>query len=447
MLLKTDRQTTDDLAIFGKRREGSVYGLFNKTATAGGARVLEEMFLYPLSDTSEILKRAEAIKFFSSEFSGFPFSGATLDSIEYYLSDCDARSRLSAHEDNLERKIRSALGTNTRYEQINKGVVNTLRFLFQLKEFQHQLTEKEFEKVTGYSLQQIKENIVDAEEEVLKRAWKSRRISYKQTVKYDQLFRFSAREKLLALIREVYTLDVLTAVGQAGKERNFTFAIPVEENGNILEITEGFHPLLDNAIPNTLKVSRNNNMIFLTGANMAGKSTFMKMVGISVYLAHMGFPVPAKKMKFAVLNGMYTTINLADNINMGYSHFYAEVMRVKRVSESVGTYGNMLVIFDELFRGTNVKDAYDATVAVSEALAGIKRSVFIISSHIIEAGEKLMELRNNISFLNLPTIMDGNIPRYTYKIEQGISSDRHGMLIIRNEGIPQMLMEEAKSTN
>ncbi len=75
----------------------------------------------------------------------------------------------------------------------------------------------------------------------------------------------------------------------------------------------------------------------------------------------MGFPVPASGMEFSVQSGMFTTINLPDNINMGYSHFYAEVMRVKKVAESGGILKNLIVIFDELFRGTNVKDAYEAT--------------------------------------------------------------------------------------
>ena len=144
-------------------------------------------------------------------------------------------------------------------------------------------------------------------------------------------------------------------------------------------------------------------------------------------------------MEFSVQNGMFTTINLPDNMNMGYSHFYAEVMRVKKVAESVGGSKNLIVIFDELFRGTNVKDAYDATVAVTEAFAANRNCIFIISTHIIEAGETLKERCNNINFINLPTVMEGSTPRYTFKIASGISSDRHGMIIINNEGILDIL--------
>ncbi|MBK6527650.1 MAG: hypothetical protein IPG07_20145 [Crocinitomicaceae bacterium] len=72
-------------------------------------------------------------------------------------------------------------------------------------------------------------------------------------------------------------------------------------------------------------------MIFLTGANMAGKSTLLKSLGLSIYLAHIGFPVPAKKFQTTLYNGIITTINLPDNINKGYSHFYHEVIRKRKL--------------------------------------------------------------------------------------------------------------------
>lgn len=124
---------------------------------------------------------------------------------------------------------------------------------------------------------------------------------------------------------------------------------------------------------------------------------------------------------------------------MGFSHFYAEVSRVKKVAEAVNSNERLIVVFDELFRGTNVKDAYEATVAVVAAFANKRKCTFIISTHIIEAGEDLKKLRDNVKFLYLPTIMNGNKPQYTYTIKEGITSDRHGMLIIQNENILNIL--------
>ncbi len=106
---------------------------------------------------------------------------------------------------------------------------------------------------------------------------------------------------------------------------------------------------------------------------MAGKSTLMKSVGIALYLAHMGFPVAAQQFSFAVRDGIVTSINLADNLNAGASHYYAEVLRVKEVALQLQQGRHLFVIFDEMFRGTNVKDAYDATIALTAAFAAKKR--------------------------------------------------------------------------
>lgn len=470
MIFKTDKQTVEDLALFGTRRGRSVYGIFNRSATAGGASALEQMFQSPLSSKPEIERRSRTIRFFTESLVEFPFEGALLDSIEFYISNWDERTRISSHEDNLERKVRSALGSDSSFEQLKRGVMATVRFLCGMREFVQRLVVLDFEGRSGFALSVLCNLVTDPSLDEVYAVCGAKKLSFEQTVKLDQLLRFAWRENLRLLLGEVYKIDVFIAVAGVGKERGFCFATPLSEGAAalgvaasgavasgvaasgvaasgvasgsgvvMLEIVEGFHPLVDGAVPNSVRVDDRNNMIFLTGANMAGKSTFMKMVGIAVYLAHMGFPVPAASMDFRVLNGMFTTINLSDNINAGYSHFYAEVMRVKRVAQRVGEDGEMLVIFDELFRGTNVKDACEATIAVAEALAGIRNSVFLISSHIIEAGEALGGLRENISFLNLPTLMRGRVPEYTYRIEEGISQDRHGMLIIKNEGIPQML--------
>ena len=103
--------------------------------------------------------------------------------------------------------------------------------------------------------------------------------------------------------------------------------------------------------------------------------------------------------------------------------------------EEVASGKHFLVLFDELFKGTNVKDAYDATLAVTSAFAGFRQCFFVISTHIIEVGEALQKTTENVQFAYLPTIMNGKVPTYTYLIEEGITTDRQGMLIIENEGV------------
>ncbi len=105
------------------------------------------------------------------------------------------------------------------------------------------------------------------------------------------------------------------------------------------------------------------------------------------------------------------------------------------MAQELSASKNLFIIFDELFRGTNVKDACEATIAITQAFAQKQNCMFVVSTHIIEAGEVLKKRCRNIHFTYLPTIMKENKPVYTYTLAEGITADRHGMVIINNEGI------------
>jgi DNA mismatch repair ATPase MutS len=264
-------------------------------------------------------------------------------------------------------------------------------------------------------------------------------LSQDQAAFFDNLLRYENNEQVHEILNYVYHMDVYISVATTAKEKGYVKAEVLPAHENVMELKGAYHPMLKKPISNDLTISAENNIVFLTGANMAGKSTFMKTFGISVFLAHVCFPVPAEAMRFSVRDGLFTTINLPDCLNQGFSHFYAEVRRLKRCAQSVNRWPRLVIIFDELFRGTNVKDAYDATVAVTEAFSEKDSCIFMISTHIIEAGEDLQKKCNNIEYIYLPTVIEGSVPRYTYKLEKGITEDRHGMIIIRNEGILDIL--------
>ncbi|MDE5424382.1 hypothetical protein L3073_19390 [Ancylomarina sp. DW003] len=439
MAFKADNQTINDLKIVGGLKGKDIFSLYNYTKTRGGAKVLKNMFLYPRSRKEEIVNRVNVIQFFKDNDIQFPVDNSVFDIIEMYLSNVDDRTRLTLHDNDLKRKFNHVIGSDTEYQQIHKGVVSTLIFLLDFKKFISELKLSEVTVEFSKDISSIKEVLDRSELSFLDGLSKVRKLSYANTVKYDQLFRFTIRETILKLLHQVYNIDVFIAIAEVASKHDFCFAEIDNSESNILEMKGVYHPLVPNAISNDITITEDNNMVFLTGANMAGKSTFMKTFSIAIYLAHCGFPLPAKSMRFSLQNGMFTTINLADNISLGFSHFYAEVNRVKRVAESVNENERLLVVFDELFRGTNVKDAYDATIAVMDAFANKRKCIFIISTHIIEAGEELKKMRDNIKFLYLPTVMNGKVPEYTYKVEEGITSDRHGMVIIRNEKILDIL--------
>lgn len=441
MSFTVDKQTLEDLNIFGKRGRNSIFSLFNRTYTRGGADVLERMFLYPLSDAGQINDRVAVIRYFQRQGVSFPFPPEWFDPVELYLSEHDERTKLRAEEDTMSRKLNSVIGADTHFKSIQQGVSLVGKIFDTFRKFLTGLPEGEGKQVFLHSLSTVTPILEDSE--LLKFAENVIRSKpgFSDVAAYDQLIRFQERDKIMQLMQAVFALDVYIAIATVANEKGFSFAEANDSKDHSISFKGVYHPMVPGAVGNDLEIDRDSNIVFLTGANMAGKSTLMKSLGIAVYLAHVGFPIPAKAMKFTVRDGLFTTINLADNLNMGYSHFYAEVVRVKQVSEQLAQGKDLFIIFDELFRGTNVKDAYEATVAITKAYARHGNCMFVVSTHIIEAADELAEACDNINFIYLPTVMDGNAPRYTYTLTKGVTEDRHGMVIINNEKILEILEE------
>ena len=101
---------------------------------------------------------------------------------------------------------------------------------------------------------------------------------------------------------------------------------------------------------------------------MAGKSTFIKAVGISIYLSHLGFPVPAKQLQLSYFDGLLSNINIVDNIFKNESYFFNEVKRIKSTIEKIGDNKKWLILIDELFKGTNIQDAIKCSLTVISGL-------------------------------------------------------------------------------
>jgi len=434
----TDKQTLDDLNLLGKYKQNSVFSLFNQTRTAGGERLLEVMFQQPLVDAEEINQRSKVIAYFQAINMPFPFEVDLLQTSEEYLGGGSDANLFMAILQSCRRKMLCYMGLKKEYDLVAEGLAATVKMLKHIDQFLAKLLQEDPDSPFAGELSHVANIFNSSKLRWLDNINASGNLSFFQSLKYDYLLRISLRREMELIMQLVHFIDLYMAVSGVAISKSFAYAKAVPEDLDCLEIENGFHPSLDKAVPNSVHLDANSNMIFLTGANMAGKSTFMKSFGISIYLAHMGFPVPAKSMVFSVKEGMYTSINVPDDLNMGYSHFYAEVLRVKKIAEAVSTPKNLIVIFDELFKGTNVKDAYDATLAVSEVFSEHRNCFFIISTHIVEVGEVLRKM-NNIQFTYMPTEMKGKVPFYTYKSKEGISSDRHGMMIIENEGILEIL--------
>jgi DNA mismatch repair ATPase MutS len=185
-------------------------------------------------------------------------------------------------------------------------------------------------------------------------------------------------------------------------------------------------------------LARDKNFLFLTGANMAGKSTFIKAVGVGAYLAHIGMGVPATEMKISFLDGMLSNIQVVDNIIKGESFFFNEVQRIKNTVEKISDGRNWLILIDELFKGTNQQDAVKCSVTVIEGLRKMKNALFILSTHLYEIGDGLRQY-DNIRFYYFETAVQDDQLVFSYQLKPGISSDRIGYLILKREGVVSLL--------
>ena len=171
---------------------------------------------------------------------------------------------------------------------------------------------------------------------------------------------------------------------------------------------------------------------------MAGKSTFIKSVGAAVFLAHIGMGVPAQQMKLTLFDGLLSNINVVDNIAKGESFFFNEVQRIKHTIEKINDGKKWLILIDELFKGTNVQDAMKCSSTVIEGLLKMKNSLFILSTHLYEIGEDLKKYPN-IDFKYFETSVINDQLHFPYHLKDGISNDRLGYLILKREGVVEML--------
>ena len=434
-----DRQTLDELNLLGKFRNGSVYHLFNHVKTRGGEQLLDQMFRAPLTDALLINQRSGIFQFFQQANLVFPFDVQQVSLMREYLDGGTGRTALSILTGAIVKKLLSSLTRDERYKKNIQGLQATIVTLNRCYSFIQLLLPLKgpfSERVTYIS------NILsDRQLDKLRNTDIYSALPVKKLAFYEHLLKSRFKKEMGEVLEFIFELDVNIAVSEVARNKGFTYAKALAPGKNLLQVTGLAHPCIDKAVGNNISMNEAHNVVFLTGANMAGKSTLMKSIGIGLYLAHMGFPVAASQMEFSVREGLYSSINVADNIGLGYSHFYAEVVRVKQAAEAAASGKRLLLMFDELFKGTNVKDAYDGTLAVTEAFAEYQECLFIVSTHIIEVGEALKGT-SNIQFRYMPTVMEGVRPRYTYKMQDGITEDRQGMLIINNEGILELLEEK-----
>ena len=379
----------------------------------------------PLSDLAAIQARQEAIAW--EGLPALPMDESELDFIEYYLAFRDQLSVKGAFISFFNKIDRLFKYDSTRYI-ITRGVGLCIRLLQQLDKLHKELPDNLPSLIQEWAdqiwdafyIKELKETLNMEEEE----------LSDFAIDQYDYLFRQEHYTTLHNLLNGIYLLDVCRTARFIAQERGYCCTPILHETGgcNI----QGFrHPFVKNAQKNDWNLEKGNIAIF-TGSNMAGKSTTLKALASIIWLAQCGLPVPADTMTAPIYDAIYTSINLPDSLRDGRSHFMAEVLRIKEVLTQARSGGRCLIVLDEMFRGTNAQDAYEASVAVNQLLLEYPNCHFLISTHILEYA-KHFEHHPSCQFYYMESEIKDDRFVCSYRLKEGISESKVGYWIIRKE--------------
>ncbi len=202
-------------------------------------------------------------------------------------------------------------------------------------------------------------------------------------------------------------------------------------------LVDFYHPMLVNPVVNSFTTK--SNVVLITGPNMSGKSTFLKAVGLCVYLAHIGLGVPARKANIFFTDSISISINLNDDILSGYSHFMTEVINLKKVITEATENKHCFAAFDELFRGTNNEDAVEISATTIKGLTKFRNSIFFISTHLQELKEIDEVKEQKISTFYIDCELKDNNPVFTYEVKEGWSNLKVGRILFEKEGLNDLL--------
>ncbi|AAK80974.1 DNA mismatch repair ATPase MutS [Clostridium acetobutylicum] len=207
----------------------------------------------------------------------------------------------------------------------------------------------------------------------------------------------------------------------------------LSESGLVFSGKEVGHPLIGEEKRVNNDVDMNNKIFVITGANMAGKTTFLRTVGINLVLAYAGAPVCASNLKCSVVD-IYTSMRITDDLNNGMSTFYVELMRVKKMIENVKKKTPMIFLIDEIFHGTNSNDRIAGAKKVLKILN--ENWIFgLISTHDFELCELESDEKRRIKNYHFSeTYLEDKII-FDYKLKDGPSDTTNAKYLMKMIGI------------
>ncbi|KUO51043.1 MAG: hypothetical protein APF76_16235 [Desulfitibacter sp. BRH_c19] len=240
--------------------------------------------------------------------------------------------------------------------------------------------------------------------------------------------------KWFNILAEVEALSSLSNVRY--DHPDWVFPTIIEDKHGILAKNMG-HPLLSNRVCNDLIIAKPYSLLMITGSNMSGKSTLLRTVGINLALAYSGTSVCASEFQCSILD-VHTSMRTRDNLEKNLSSFYAELLRISKIvsaSERASKEGSqVLVLLDEIFKGTNSADRHTGARILLKKLS--REGAFgLVSTHDLELGDLEHEQKLGIRNYNFREYYkDGEI-FFDYKLRYGVSTTKNAIYLMKMVGI------------
>jgi DNA mismatch repair ATPase MutS len=240
---------------------------------------------------------------------------------------------------------------------------------------------------------------------------------------------------VLKWLKVIYEFDALSGLANFAYN-NPEYATPEIINEDFLvEMEQGGHPLIQQSkrVNNDTKILGAGRFLVITGANMAGKSTFLRTLGVNIVLAMTGSVVCAAKFRVKPI-ALHTSIRTTDSVQKSESYFFAELKRLKSIIDRLQQGEPLFIILDEMLRGTNSKDKHLGSQALIEQLIRLK-ATGLIATHDIALGDLALKYPEYVRNCRFEVEIQNNELVFDYTLKDGISQNLNATFLMKKMGI------------
>ena len=253
----------------------------------------------------------------------------------------------------------------------------------------------------------------------------------------------------LKLISErVSIIDILNSFSKRAIKYKYICPEIIDEKK--IEITQGRHPVIEanlphgeRYIPNDILLDKDQQIIMITGPNMSGKSAILRQTALITILAQIGSFVPAKKMRFSIVDRIFTRVGASDNISMGESTFMVEMNETASILNNLTDHS--LILLDEIGRGTSTYDGISIAWAIAEFLHENKNNPHVLfATHYHDLNE-MESIFKGIKNFNVSVKETKDDVVFLRKLVKGGSNHSFGIHVAKMAGMPKLVLDSAKN--